>query len=160
MSTPINKFWTVVALHEDGSLTSPPAQKHDTEDKALSEALRLARSITTTAFLVMEPVGGFRTARPAAMPVVIVPPENPAQPEPEDIIDYMEAKAAAEAASPPADDWITWTGGDNPAPGKIVQYRFAGTQQDAYKWKADNLRWDWQYGGTGPDITAYRVVRS
>jgi hypothetical protein len=157
MSTPINKFWTVVAFHEDGSLTSPPAQKHDTEEKATSEALRLASSITTTAFLVMEPVRGFRTARPAALPVVIVPPENSTQPEPEDIIDYMEAKAAA---STPADGWITWTGGDNPAPGKTVQYRLAGTDQDAHKWQADNLRWDWRYGGTGADITAYRVVRS
>jgi hypothetical protein len=157
MTSTITKFWTVVSLHEDGSITNPPAQKHDTEEKATREALRLASSITTTAFLVMEPVRGFRTARPAAFPVIIVSPEDPAQQEPTDIIDYMEAKAAA---SPPAGEWITWTGGPNPAPGKTVDYRVGGRPPAyAHQWPADMLVWDWKHGGGGADITAYRVVQ-
>jgi len=155
MSKPINKFWTVVAFHEDGSLTSPPAQKHDTEEKATSEALRLASSITTTAFLVMEPVRGFCTARPAAMPVTILPPAPAASPEPEDIIDYMEVKAAA---STPADGWIEWRGGLCPVgPSVHVEVRFADGLTNHNHGNAAGFSWA-RMGGPG-DIVAYRVVR-
>jgi hypothetical protein len=157
MTSTITKFWTVQGVSEDGSLSHHSTLKHETEESANSEALWLARKMVATTFLVMEPVLGFRTARPAAFPVFIVSPQDPAQQEPSDIIDYMEAKAAA---SPLAGEWITWTGGPNPAPGKMVEYRMGGRPPEwSHQWPADMIIWDWRHGGGGADITAYRVVQ-
>jgi hypothetical protein len=154
MAKSIKPMWTV---YGPGGMRAQFDERTHAEDLARQSA---SESVGSTYYLL-----GAVAAFVADPPVVrtfdlqgsFAPPPAP---EPEDIIDYMEAKAAAEAASPPADGWITWTGGDNPAPGKIVQYRLAGMEQDAREWEADRLRWDWRYGVGGPDITAYRVVRS
>jgi hypothetical protein len=131
----------------------------DAEKLARHEACRNVGSN----FVVLGAVVAFVADPPVVRTVEVQGSDYPtaAGPIAEDIIDYMEARAAAEAASPPADGWITWTGGDNPAPGKTVQCIMGG-RQPAYvaEFQADGLRWDWRHGGTGSDITAYRVVRS
>jgi hypothetical protein len=150
---PINQFWMVVGRMPSGRFTGQSNVAHNTLAAAEAEALRLAAKDPGTTFFALAAVYGALAQKPTAQPV----PIRGAIPEPSDIIDYMEAKAAA---SPPAGDWITWTGGPNPAPGKTVQYRINGRPPEwSHQWHADKLFWDWRHGGGGSDITAYRVVQ-
>lgn len=58
---------------------------------------------------------------------------------------------------PSADgDWIEWGGGENPAPGKTVEYKMCWGSM-SYIGRAESLRWDKQDWDT--DIVAYRIVK-
>jgi hypothetical protein len=56
-----------------------------------------------------------------------------------------------------------WTGGKRPVSAEtVVQIKFNdsgrwGVNTDG--WPAGNLRWDWEYSGTGGDIHGYKVIR-
>jgi hypothetical protein len=112
-------------------------------------------------YYVLGAVAAFVADPPVVRTVVLQGSDAPAPaPEPEDIIDYMEAKAAV-AATSAANDWIEWFGADNPVRGKTVQYRMGGDGPEAaLVGEADRLVWHWRNGGRRADITAYRVVRS
>jgi hypothetical protein len=128
-----------------------------------SEAEKLARDEARrnvgSPYYVLGAVAAFVADPPVVRTVVLQGSDAPAPaPEPEDIIDYMEAKAAVAATF--ADGWITWTGGENPVPGAMVECFFASKSVPGAPVDSAALRWDWQQGGIGGDITAYRVVRS
>lgn len=150
---PINQFWMVVGRMPSGRFTGHSTVAHDTLAAAEAEALRLAAKDPGTTFFALAAVYGALAQKPTAQPV----PIRGAIPEPTDIIDYMEAKAAA---IPPAGEWIKWFGADNPVPGKCVQYRMGGDGPDAALWaEANSLVWHWRDGGRRSDITAFRVVQ-
>jgi hypothetical protein len=149
MKYAIKPMW---AVYGPGGLVAHFDERSHAEDLARQSAGKSVGSVylvlcAVTAFVADPPV-----VRTVAVTGSFAPPPAP---EPEDIIDYMEAKAAA---STPADGWITWGGGDNPAPGKIVECRLGGGV--GCMGPSEKLRWGWELGGSGGDITAFRVVRS
>jgi hypothetical protein len=151
---PMNQFWIVLGRTASGRFTGQSNVGHTTPAAAEAEALRLAAKDPGTTFFVLATVYAALAQKPTAQPV----PIRGFIPEPEDIIDYMAAKAAVAATS--ADGWITWTGGENPVPGAMVECFFASKLVPGAPVDSAALRWDWQQGGIGGDITAYRVVRS
>lgn len=149
---PINQFWMVVGRMQSGRFTGQSNVAHNTLAAAEAEALRLAAKDPGTTFFALAAVYGALAQKPTAQPV----PVRGAIPEPTDIIDYMEAKAAV---SPPADDWIEWKGGFCPVgPAVRVKVRFADGSTNHNQFDAAGFSWA-RTGGPG-DIVAYRVVRS
>jgi hypothetical protein len=61
------------------------------------------------------------------------------------------------APNQPADEegWIRWFGGENPVPGKMVEYK--GPTATGSNWPSENLVW--RHCGSDGDITHYRVVK-
>lgn len=62
----------------------------------------------------------------------------------------------------PADDWVEWKGGENPAPGKVVDVKYRNGVADNY---VNSTEVDWPHassviGITGYDIIAYRILPS
>lgn len=73
----------------------------------------------------------------------------------------LEARYAPAPATPtePEPDWIRWTGGKNPAPGKTVRVKFWPNHIAADPHPSDELFWNHHSAGDrSGDIVAYRVV--
>lgn len=71
------------------------------------------------------------------------------------IVAYKILEAAPEQKPEPADGepkFIEWNGGENPAPGRLVEYKLRNGS--VYVQSSENL--DWSYDGV--DIVGYRVV--
>lgn len=54
------------------------------------------------------------------------------------------------------DGWMPWMGGENPAPGKVVECRWRGDY-----WRGGNMvssTWLWTHSGSYSDIIAYRIA--
>lgn len=171
MKYAIKPMW---AVYGPGGLVAHFDERSHAEDLARQSAGKSVGSVylvlcAVTAFVADPPV-----VRTVAVTGSFAPPPAP---EPEDIIDYMEAKAAASARGNTAEqaalregpgksplagnDWINWFGADNPVPGKTVLYRMGGAVPEAaLVGEADRLRWHWRNSGRGSDITAFRVVQS
>lgn len=58
---------------------------------------------------------------------------------------------------PDAEGWMTWSGGENPVPGQMVNLRWLGLAGDDHaSWLSDQQ--DWPHVGSGHDIIAFRLT--
>lgn len=96
---PISQFWIVLGRTASGRFTGQSNVGHTTPAAAEAEALRLAAKDPGTTFFVLATVYAALAQKPTAQPV----PIRGFIPEPEDIIDYMEARAAASVRGPTAE---------------------------------------------------------
>jgi hypothetical protein len=66
----------------------------------------------------------------------------------------LEALKAREAKTLASSDWIEWSGGENPAPRKIVRVLF----RDGDSALRDSSLFDWDNLKKPSDIVMYRIV--
>jgi hypothetical protein len=64
--------------------------------------------------------------------------------------------APAPGLPPAPDEWIPWSGGENPVPGKTVTVRLGECYVSPVPLPSDV--WKWQHLDLPDDIVAYRVV--
>jgi len=69
--------------------------------------------------------------------------------------DITHYRIVKQKVNQPADEegWIPWFGGENPAVGKMVDYK--GLTATGSNWPSENLTW--KHWGSGRDINRYRI---
>ncbi|HAV8042327.1 TPA: hypothetical protein JLA97_003940 [Escherichia coli] len=55
--------------------------------------------------------------------------------------------------------WTVWRGGENPVPGKMVEFELLNGYKSKEAVPSDSLTWDKVTSPTGAKIVAYRVVK-
>lgn len=70
-------------------------------------------------------------------------------------IERMFSKAVDHPSAYSQNKWVGWLGGENPAPGCIVDFKLDGESR-IYRSPSANVRWTLEGGG---DVTSYRVVK-
>lgn len=61
--------------------------------------------------------------------------------------------------APKEEAWTVWFGGENPVPGKMVEFELLNGYKSKEAVPSDSLTWDKVTSPTGAKIIAYRVVK-
>lgn len=69
------------------------------------------------------------------------------------------ATIGVDVDAPKEEAWTVWFGGDNPVPGKMVEYKLRNGEGKVLSRLSDHLHWAHIGALKGSDIIAYRVVK-
>lgn len=75
---------------------------------------------------------------------------------PKTVVKASEIEREGTQPKPNPDGLISWHGGENPVPGKMVEYKIRDSQYTAMTRLSDTLVWD--HTGGIADIISYRVI--
>lgn len=69
------------------------------------------------------------------------------------------ATIGVDVDAPKEEAWTVWFGGENPVPGKMVEYKLRNGEDKVLSRLSDHLHWGHIGALKGSDIIAYRVVK-